>query len=195
MGQITYPPNTIVGPAVVTAPALGQVALTVNGASDGLSSAMVINNGPLVVNAPAAAVDTVTVNTSGAFGLRIIQGAAASGAALFLQGGPSGGTTSRIRYVSNAAANNNFAIRDDSSAVDRVLIDPNGRVTITAATAGDTLRVGPSPGSGALIATSAALTDGVGASAGTLTNAPSAGNPTKWIKINDNGTIRAVPAW
>lgn len=33
------------------------------------------------------------------------------------------------------------------------------------------------------------------AAAGTLTNAPIAGNPTKWIPINDNGTIRNVPAW
>jgi hypothetical protein len=28
-----------------------------------------------------------------------------------------------------------------------------------------------------------------------VANAPSVGNPTKWIKINDNGTIRSVPAW
>ena len=31
--------------------------------------------------------------------------------------------------------------------------------------------------------------------AGTLTNAPAIGNPTKWIPINDAGTIRNVPAW
>jgi len=34
-----------------------------------------------------------------------------------------------------------------------------------------------------------------GASVGTLTNAPSAGNPTKWITINDNGTLRRIPTW
>jgi len=43
--------------------------------------------------------------------------------------------------------------------------------------------------------TSAALTDGAGASTATLTNAPSAGNPTKWIAINDNGTTRYIPTW
>lgn len=48
---------------------------------------------------------------------------------------------------------------------------------------------------GALVATSVALTNGAGASAGTLTNAPSIGNPTKWIPISDNGTIRNIPAW
>ena len=39
------------------------------------------------------------------------------------------------------------------------------------------------------------LTNGAGVGAGTITTAPSAGNPTKWIGINDNGTIRYVPAW
>ena len=43
--------------------------------------------------------------------------------------------------------------------------------------------------------TSSALTDGAGAGAGTLLNAPVAGNPTKWIGINDNGTTRYIPTW
>lgn len=38
-------------------------------------------------------------------------------------------------------------------------------------------------------------TDGAGVSVGTLTNAPAAGNPTKWIAIDDNGTTRKIPAW
>ena len=40
-----------------------------------------------------------------------------------------------------------------------------------------------------------ALTNGSGASAGTLTNAPAAGNPTKWISIDDAGTTRKIPCW
>ena len=43
--------------------------------------------------------------------------------------------------------------------------------------------------------TNAALTDGAGAAAGTLLNAPAAGNPTKWIGIDDDGTTRYIPAW
>lgn len=43
--------------------------------------------------------------------------------------------------------------------------------------------------------TSAALANGAAAATGTLTNAPAAGNPTKWIPINDNGTTRYIPAW
>ena len=39
------------------------------------------------------------------------------------------------------------------------------------------------------------FTSGAGASLGTLSNAPSAGNPTSWIKIIDNGVTRYIPAW
>ena len=46
-----------------------------------------------------------------------------------------------------------------------------------------------------LMRTSTALTNGAGASTGTLTNAPAVGNPTKWIPIVDNGTTRYIPAW
>lgn len=51
------------------------------------------------------------------------------------------------------------------------------------------------PGGATLLTTTAALTNGAGAGAGTLTNAPSAGNPTKWIAINDGGTVRRIPSW
>ena len=37
--------------------------------------------------------------------------------------------------------------------------------------------------------------NGAGVAAGTLTNAPSAGNPTKWLTVNDGGTVRYVPSW
>lgn len=46
-----------------------------------------------------------------------------------------------------------------------------------------------------LIASSTNLGDGAGVSAGTLTNAPSAGDPSKWVPIDDNGTTRYVPSW
>ena len=45
------------------------------------------------------------------------------------------------------------------------------------------------------LTTSVALTDGAGVGGGTLLTAPAAGNPTKWIGINDNGTTRYIPAW
>ncbi len=50
-------------------------------------------------------------------------------------------------------------------------------------------------GNTTLCSTSVALTNAAGAAAGTLANAPTAGNPSKWIQINDNGTIRKIPTW
>lgn len=37
--------------------------------------------------------------------------------------------------------------------------------------------------------------DGAGASTGTLNNAPSAGDPAKWLEVDDNGTTRYIPSW
>jgi hypothetical protein len=49
--------------------------------------------------------------------------------------------------------------------------------------------------SATMLRTYTAFTNGAGVASGTLTNAPVAGNPTKWIPINDNGTTRYIPAW
>jgi hypothetical protein len=38
-------------------------------------------------------------------------------------------------------------------------------------------------------------TNYAGAGAGTIANAPHAGNPDKWVAFNDNGTIRKFPTW
>lgn len=46
-----------------------------------------------------------------------------------------------------------------------------------------------------LARSSVAYTNNAAAAAATITNGPTAGNPTKWIPINDNGTIRNIPAW
>jgi len=43
--------------------------------------------------------------------------------------------------------------------------------------------------------TTTALANGAAAAVGTLNNAPAAGNPTKWVSIDDNGTVRYIPAW
>jgi hypothetical protein len=73
------------------------------------------------------------------------------------------------------------------------LVVTGGAGIAGAAYIGGTLGV---PGTTTPIFTStAAITTGAGSSAGTLTNAPAAGNPTKWIPISDNGTTRYIPAW
>lgn len=50
------------------------------------------------------------------------------------------------------------------------------------------------------VITSAGLTltnqgNGAGVGAGTLTTAPTAGDPAIWVPINVNGTVRFIPAW
>jgi len=50
-------------------------------------------------------------------------------------------------------------------------------------------------GAEALAKSTVTLDDGVGVAVGTLTNAPAATDPVKWIPINDNGTTRWVPTW
>ena len=59
-------------------------------------------------------------------------------------------------------------------------LDVNGGVNVSSTT---------------MLSTTTAFTNNAGSSAGTITNAPAVGNPTKWIPINDNGTIRNIPAW
>lgn len=53
----------------------------------------------------------------------------------------------------------------------------------------------PKHGSTTLLQTSVNLTNGAAAQVATMTNGPTAGNPTKWVPINDNGTTRYIPAW
>jgi Tfp pilus assembly protein PilN len=46
-----------------------------------------------------------------------------------------------------------------------------------------------------LLSSSQSLTNGAAAAIATLLNSPVAGNPTKWVAINDNGTTRYIPTW
>lgn len=46
-----------------------------------------------------------------------------------------------------------------------------------------------------LLHTGTALANGAGVLLGTLGTSPIAGNPTKWIPVDDNGTTRYIPAW
>lgn len=46
-----------------------------------------------------------------------------------------------------------------------------------------------------MVSTNQTLTNWWGMYLATLGNSPIAGNPTKWIKIDDNGTIRYIPTW
>lgn len=46
-----------------------------------------------------------------------------------------------------------------------------------------------------MMRTVTAWNNGAAAAVGTLNNAPTAGDPTKWIPVDDNGITRHMPAW
>jgi hypothetical protein len=79
-----------------------------------------------------------------------------------------------------------FATTTSAGAVNEYmrLTDTGLAVTGTLTTSSTTLHT-----------SSVALTNGAAAALGTLTNAPVAGNPTKWIPIVDNGVTRYIPCW
>lgn len=80
----------------------------------------------------------------------------------------------------------------DESSGQAILEVAGGGATISVAITGE-VRLGDLTGN--LFSATQALTNHVGALLGTLGNSPVAGNPTKWISINDNGTVRRFPTW
>lgn len=99
-------------------------------------------------------------------------------------------TTLKIAVTETALpTGTNYLLRASAGAAgttDKFLVTNGGAVTMLG---------GLTINSATLIATTTTFTDGAGAQVGTLTNAPTAGNPSKWIPINDNGTTRYIPAW
>lgn len=79
-----------------------------------------------------------------------------------------------------------LSFRNNANSADNLIITDAGAATF---------RLGITHGSAVLLTTTVALTNNAAAAAATLTNGPTAGNPTKWIPINDNGTTRNIPAW
>ena len=91
-----------------------------------------------------------------------------------------GGTDGRYVSVTSSSTNPTISTSAGSLAITPAVVMASTLTTLGGAT---------------FHATSSALTDGAGVGAGTITNAPAAGNPTKWVGINDNGTTRYIPAW
>ena len=83
---------------------------------------------------------------------------------------------------------------DSQTLTNKTLTAPTVNGVVGGTTTSQTI-TGLTLGSTTLLATNVGLTNGAASNAGTLTNAPAAGNPTKWIPINDNGTTRYIPAW
>jgi hypothetical protein len=117
-------------------------------------------------------------------------------------------TNQFVIAVKNAASkewvwgvnNNTMYLRNATDGVNGFFVANGGRLLVGSSIddGATILQVnggGIKHGSSTLLSTSVALADASGTAAGTLANAPVAGNPTKWITINDNGTTRRIPTW
>jgi hypothetical protein len=78
---------------------------------------------------------------------------------------------------------------------DNIGLAVNGAKVLDIATTGLTITGTLTHSDTKILKTTAGFTNGAAAQTGTLGNSPAAGNPTKWIPIDDNGTTRYIPAW
>lgn len=199
-----------------------QQGLTVSGntfisrgiTDNALTTALTISNVQAISTfAPTSGNISLTVNGNGAVALSVISGLSSVAAGADLRVTRAGSTANQAGQGANVFINDTtnlqgyylqssgqqFELWSSAGAgptLTQILKVPTtGGLALNAATGGaDTLTLTPGT-TGNLMAINAGLTNNAGASAGTLTNAPAIGNPTKWIKINDNGTIRSIPAW
>jgi hypothetical protein len=155
-------------------------ALTINSASNATFAGLIDNRG--ASNYIFTGNSSVVIGTHGSGsmpGLALSNGA---GIVWTSSGGAQGGSVG-LALAYDAA--NKLALKNGANAQEfRVYETTTG--TIYKAILGDR---------GLMKISGAAFADGAGAQAGTLTNAPAVGNPTKWISIDDNGTTRYIPAW
>lgn len=150
-------------------------------------------------------------NTLGMIQLSGVQSAIASAIAVNISGmgstATSGGSvmislTPTYNQASGTAANTDLLINRTETAVGsgaQLLADfqvaSTSKFKVANTGAITTVSTITTLGGATFHTTSSALTDGAGVALGTLATAPSAGNPTKWLGINDNGTTRYIPAW
>lgn len=157
---------------------------------------------PLELNS-AAAGDVLAVSGGGNFR---VGGSTGSGEKLQVVGSTGGVSSSGAKwmfvYKTSGLSNNSGLWQDSSGNTELALRNAAGSVGVSLKSSGNSSLPGNLDISGALTVSSSTLirstttlSNGAAAATGTLTNAPAAGNPTKWIPINDNGTIRYIPAW
>lgn len=161
-----------------------------------------VSGNPLELN---SAVSSDVLAVSGGGNLRI-GGSTGGGEKLQVVGTTGGVSASGARWMlvyKTTGFSNYSGLRQDASGnTELVLSNSSGSVGGSLKASGNSSLPGNLDIGGALtissstmIRSTASFTNGAGAAAGTLANAPVAGNPTKWIPINDNGTTRYIPAW
>jgi hypothetical protein len=108
--------------------------------------------------------------------------------------GTRGGINNALQITDSGGTNNRWFTIQGSAGANPVLGVNGGTIQLAGNViiAGGSITVGTAV---TMVGTNSAWNNGAGAAAGTLLNAPVAGNPTKWIQIDDAGTARYVPAW
>jgi len=83
-----------------------------------------------------------------------------------------------------------------ATALARVTIGNNGQTTFETPTGAiATVNIMAAGGAGVPCLNVQNATDGAGAAAGTLANAPTAGDPAFWLPISIGGAVRYIPCW
>ena len=175
------------GNSFLTASSGDQLLLTIAGTPyAAISSTGVAVTGTLSATGTISSTSTSRNALSGAL---LVSGANPSSATAATIVDNSSGDARIICYGLNSATRGTFTMLGISSdgSLNSTYFTANSTglaVTGTLTTSSTTLHT-----------SSVSLTNGAAAAAGTLTNAPVAGNPTKWIPIVDNGTTRYIPCW
>lgn len=138
-------------------------------------------NAVAITGGTAALTGASSVTTSGLNNSLAVSDNGGSGAHVLLS---NTGATNPNKYLRSRAGNLELINSGYTSII--MTVSDVGALSVSGLLTG---------GSSTLVASSVALANGAAASTATLTNAPTAGNPTKWVPINDNGTTRYIPAW
>jgi len=144
-----------------------------------------------------------TTPSTGAFTTLSASGKFTVGSSTFVAGDGSiySNAVSGLTVVGKAGSTNDVSIAAANGQ--NILTNPTGTSNVVIGNGSGTISAANSlavtgtitTSSTTLHTSSVSLTNGAGAGAGTITNAPAAGNPTKWIPIVDNGTTRYIPCW
>lgn len=198
---------TTTGPTTVTLPTSGTLVNSAVAALSSLASIGTITTG--VWNA-GAIISSGNIQATGATSLMSVAPTAVD--AEFYLKAASNVYNSTFWFQQNAVYP--WRLRSDT-ALNFSLVDATAGVTVFTianntsdalhvnAAGGLSINTTSNPGAGLIYINSASFlmrnktswTNGAASSAGTLTNAPAVGNPTKWIPVDDNGTTRYIPAW
>jgi hypothetical protein len=141
---------------------------------------------------------TFNVNAAGTIttGSSIVMGGSGVEIIIGQGGGNSGATFTQDWRARRENASTGDFIIENGAAVQRFRIAVAGATTLgDSASAYQVIIDGTGYGAGVASLRLNGLTSGAAAQVGTLTNAPSAGNPSFWIPINIAGNVRYIPAW